>query len=864
MVDLKTVVSIQLSKVRQFGFKICTPTKKYSLQTDSEVSLKEWVQALQRAVFRAKNSDHLKIVLPLKSVIDAELVQAFSFAHTLRLKTVESNFAIDDHHFVFFEEGQLAYDLIHQGIETAKQNSPAKGDEPDKKTESRSMAQSLSAPVKSLINNNSILRLVTRGRSASVSGPISVPDQEPPSSLSDSQEFHNVERGEESSDSRSAGWLKFPSLNKPQSEDSSLFSINAPLVDTFLPSEDAILSDFALADGEQALGSFGCLFLRVVPRWGRLVITERFLCFQSRIVGMAIKVLVPLTDLKTIERQPGLRLLHHGLSITTINAQELFMEFKSSKSRDQAITLLEQGLSTVTPKSPSHQKPQWIQDLDITDARLLSPTLVAGTPSPLHITCLTIGTRGDVQPYIALCKGLIKHGHTCRIATHSEYREWIESHGIEFREVAGDPGELIKLCVDNGMFSLSFLREGVTKFRGWIDELLESAWHACQGTDILLESPSAMAGIHIAERLDIPFFGSFPMPWTRTRAFPHPFAIPGHAIGGSYNYMTYVLIEQVLWKGIGYQVNRWRKHTLGLAPTDLDALQAHRVPFLYAFSPALVPLPADWHDWIHITGFWFLDDPMPGWSPSPDLVRFLEAGPPPIYIGFGSITVSDPEATIQAIVDAVTQANVRVIFCEGWSNRFATSVTPTEFPDSIFPIDSVPHDWLFPRVAGVVHHGGSGTTAAGLRAGVPTIIKPFFGDQYFWAQQVENMGAGVYLHRLTTFKLVSAFQAISDPKMIERAAAIGVQIRQENGVETAIKFMYRDLDYARNRLKKPSAEHSKISSPGLNDSQLLAQFSGLSSPVHKEESSEHENGWYLVANHDATSNELSPAATPKM
>ena len=144
----------------------------------------------------------------------------------------------------------------------------------------------------------------------------------------------------------------------------------------------------------------------------------------------------------------------------------------------------------------------------------------------MHFTCLTIGSRGDVQPYIALAKGLIADGHKVRIATHGEFKDWVESHGIEFGYVGGDPAELMRICVENGMFTVSFLKEGIQKFRGWIDDLLKTSWEACQGTDVLIESPSAMAGIHIAEALGIPYYRAFTMTWTRTRAYPHAFAVP--------------------------------------------------------------------------------------------------------------------------------------------------------------------------------------------------------------------------------------------------------------------------------------------------------------------------------------------------
>jgi sterol 3beta-glucosyltransferase len=159
----------------------------------------------------------------------------------------------------------------------------------------------------------------------------------------------------------------------------------------------------------------------------------------------------------------------------------------------------------------------------------------------------------------------MKDGHTCRIATHLEYQTWIESFGIEFAVVDGDPAELIELCVGHGSMNFSFFRETMGRMRGWFDQLLVSAWLGCQGTDLLIESPTAFAGLHIAEKLGIPFIAGFTMPWTRTRAYPHPFAVPETGlVGGSYNYMTHVLIEQVLWKGSAVQINPWRKKTLGL------------------------------------------------------------------------------------------------------------------------------------------------------------------------------------------------------------------------------------------------------------------------------------------------------------
>lgn len=264
------------------------------------------------------------------------------------------------------------------------------------------------------------------------------------------------------------------------------------------------------------------------------------------------------------------------------------------------------------------------------------------TPRPptMHITCLTIGTRGDVQPYIALCKGLMEHGHKCRIATHDEYQEWIESFGIEFRSVKGNPAELMQLCVDYGVFTVGFIREGLKKFRGWVEELLDSCWTACEGTDLLIESPTAFGGIHVAEGRQIPYFSAFAFPWTKTRTYPHPFGVAERHMGGSYNYMTFVMIEQVLWKALVISVNPWRRR-LNMEPLSIS-VEEPKTPFLYSFSPSVVPPPPDWQDWIHLCGYWFLDNPELNWSPPDSLTEWLAAGPKPVYIGFGSIIVQNP------------------------------------------------------------------------------------------------------------------------------------------------------------------------------------------------------------------------------
>lgn len=224
-----------------------------------------------------------------------------------------------------------------------------------------------------------------------------------------------------------------------------------------------------------------------------------------------------------------------------------------------------------------------------------------------------------------------------------------------------------------------------------------------------------MAGYHIAEALQIPFFRAFTMPWTRTRTYPHAFAVPDTKMGGAYNYMTYTIFDQVFWRAIAPQMNRWRKKELGLRATTLDELSLHQAPFMYNFSPAVVPRAIDWNDHIHVCGYWNIDTAAGSaaseWQPPPSLADFLrsakELGKKLVYIGFGSIVVSDPDGLTQAIVEAVTEAGVHAIVSKGWSDRAIAQEDRLDIalPPSIYAVDSVPHDWLFPQMDAVCHHG---------------------------------------------------------------------------------------------------------------------------------------------------------------
>lgn len=588
---------------------------------------------------------------------------------------------------------------------------------------------------------------------------------------------------------------------------------------------DRFRAHFALPATEKLQATYFAFLHRVLPLYGKIYISNRKFCFRSLLPGTRTKLVLPLKDLENVDKEKGFRFGYHGLVLVIRGHEELFFEFNSAEHRDDCTITLLHSLESVRYMGESsiiahhdeddaeiakeeHRLLQEARRTSAGDHQLVLPdtaeaiysheersavlfddpraSIINFKPTEsLRITCLTIGSRGDVQPYIALCKGLLAEGHKPRIATHAEFGPWVMKHGIDFKAINGDPAELMRICVENGMFTYSFLREASAKFRTWIDELLVSAWEACQDSDLLIESPSAMAGIHIAEALKIPYFRAFTMPWTRTRAYPHAFAVPEHKIGGAYNYYTYVMFDNVFWKGIAGQVNRWRKKELGLRSTNLDKMQPNKVPFLYNFSPHVVVPPLDYSDWVRVTGYWFLNEAQ-DWTPAPELTAFIKKARADkkklVYIGFGSIVVSDPAALTKTVVESVLKADVRCILSKGWSDRLGDpSAVKTEvpLPPDIHQIKSAPHDWLFTQIDAAVHHGGAGTTGASLRAGLPTVIKPFFGDQFFFGSRVEDLGVGICLKKVNVSVFSRAlWEAVHSERMIVKARLLGEHIRK--------------------------------------------------------------------------------------
>ncbi|CAO1626329.1 unnamed protein product [Sympodiomycopsis kandeliae] len=484
----------------------------------------------------------------------------------------------------------------------------------------------------------------------------------------------------------------------------------------------------------------------------------------------------------------------------TQEASEKPRQENGSQGADPIQTLLEPVSATTTTAIPHDTLSKMPKLVNL-------PSAVKVTIEPMRIICLTIGSRGDVQPYIALCKGLKEQGHRPCIVSHPEYQEWVEKHGIEFRGAGGDPGALMKLSVEHRLFSPAFFKESLGKFRTWLDELLRECYEQCWDAELLIESPSTMAGIHVAEAYQCYYFRAFTMPWTATRYLPQAFAVPPVDLGEAYNISSYALFDRVFWQATSGQINRWRRHMLGLAPTNFAELDQESVPFMYNFSSAVVPHPIDWSDNIAVTGYWFLSSSSEGWEAPEDLQKFIDDAKKDekkiAYIGFGSITVPDAEKTTHNIYEAVKQADIRAIVSKGWSDRMSnkdSNKKPEQPPDCVYVVDSIPHDWLFPKIDIAFHHGGAGTTGASLRAGLVTLIKPWFGDQFFWSGRVQKLGAGLKVNSLDIDEIAEALStAAADRIMVEKAADVGARIRAEDGVENAISFLNSRLSSAKRK-----------------------------------------------------------------
>ncbi len=416
----------------------------------------------------------------------------------------------------------------------------------------------------------------------------------------------------------------------------------------------------------------------------------------------------------------------------------------------------------------------------------------------MKILVACVGSRGDVQPYVALGAGLQQAGYEVVIATDPTFRDLIATAGLDFAAAQANPHRVlekdIKQLGNNPLRVLHFLSD---HFKQVAAEHFRDMLAAAGGVEAIVISTLAFAALHVAEALQLPVISTSLQPIVGTRAFPYSISpiLPGWVpCKGVYNRLTYRFSTKSFLRLILKPTNECRQKILNLPPLPwryYQKLDFGAYPFLYGYSAHVLPRPDDWPDTQYITGYWFLNQQRE-WQPPDDLLAFFDSGETPIYVGFGSMVDREAEELTRLVVEALNLAGQRAVLLGGWA-----ALGATELPDNIFKIDNIPHDWLFRRVKAVVHHGGAGTTAAGLRAGKPSVIVPFFADQPFWGWRVHELGAGpkpIPRRKLTPERLAQAMlAAVGEGEIQARAEKLGQQIRAEDGVANAVGVINRLL-----------------------------------------------------------------------
>ena len=415
----------------------------------------------------------------------------------------------------------------------------------------------------------------------------------------------------------------------------------------------------------------------------------------------------------------------------------------------------------------------------------------------VRVAILTLGTRGDVQPYLALGRELRRRGHEVTVAAPDNFGAWASAHGFEFAPLGLDFEAFLRrpdvrqALAGQWWRLVSLWREVVAPtMRG----MFAASWEAARDADVLVYHPKVPMAVDIAEATGAGLVSAVAIPIFPTGAFPPP--IWSGSFGAKVNRWLYKLFE---FSHISYRrsLNRWRRETLGLGPsrwfTKPGFIGDQPWPRLCGVSPAVLPAPSDWDAQTVMTGYWFLDEEEAEREPDPGLQRFLDDGEPLVYVGFGSMTTPRPDATARAFLDGARRAGVRLLIARGWGGLEARE--PWRESMHLHVLDAAPHRLLFPRVAGVVHHGGAGTTGAGLRAGRPTWICPVSVDQPFWGRRVHELGCGpepVRLRRVRADTVAAALDdLVQNRGYRERARELGRAVARENGVAVACDWIER-------------------------------------------------------------------------
>lgn len=409
----------------------------------------------------------------------------------------------------------------------------------------------------------------------------------------------------------------------------------------------------------------------------------------------------------------------------------------------------------------------------------------------MQIAVLAVGSRGDVQPMLILARALRAAGHNVRLATHEAYAPLAREYGLELAVALDNPFTGMNAGVGNTAAAGERATEAAEPFAARFERALE-AWmrgslEASQGADAIAFAQLCFVGEYVGEKLGIPALRVNYSPMTPTAAFPSIYAVRMPRFSPALNRLSYVVERVGAWLQMRGPINRSRRAALGLPPVPRGRISSPATPLLNEYSPAVLPRPADWPDHVQVTGFWL--PPLPtDFTPDPELLAFLEAGAPPIYLGLGSVANSNPIKVTRALLNALASLGARTIVSPG-----QVSLEGWALPRETYVDRGTPHTWLFPRSAGVICHGGIGTLGSALHAGVPSLSVTFFGEQAFWGRHMYELGVApppLRADQITPqLALERVRSLVEDRGLRQRAAELGAQVRADRGVERAVELI---------------------------------------------------------------------------
>ncbi len=326
-----------------------------------------------------------------------------------------------------------------------------------------------------------------------------------------------------------------------------------------------------------------------------------------------------------------------------------------------------------------------------------------------------------------------------------------------------------------------------------VERISDQVLKICEQTEAVLfrgGSYLEFPATSIAQKLNLPCFEGSLLPLVPTHRYPNIYVTNRTNLPGWLNRLSHTIFRQLSWQAFRPPINRFRSNRLGLKPLPVFRSDYPAHPVLHGFSETVLPRPEDWPETAQISGYWFLDAPK-SWSPPAELVRFIETDPPPIYLGFGSMGTLPAPLFLEKVVILLRSRGIKVVLAADASSFHADSLRG----ESLFVLKEAPHDWIFPRMSVIIHHGGAGTTGSSLRAGVPNVILPHKYDQLFWGQIVKNHGAGpdpIPVQKATPERLTAAIEnCLADSRIIDSAKRIGQALRRERGTSKAASYLGR-------------------------------------------------------------------------